>query len=109
MKNPNNLNDKERNTVEFRIRGDYALFSDPLTRVGGENNTYSIPTYEAIKGILKNVYWKPTFIWYIDEVRVMNRIQTEPIGTRKLKYAGGVDLSHMVCLKDVEYQVRVRK
>ena len=27
---------KHRNTVEFQISGDYALFSDPVMRVGGE-------------------------------------------------------------------------
>ena len=25
-----------RNTVEFMVEGEYALFSDPVTRVGGE-------------------------------------------------------------------------
>ena len=28
-----------RNTVEFCVRGRYALFSDPITRVGGEKLT----------------------------------------------------------------------
>ena len=27
---------KYRNTIEFEVYGDYALFSDPVTRVGGE-------------------------------------------------------------------------
>ena len=58
------------NIVEFSVVGDYALFSDPITRVGGEKCTYQIPTYEALKGILSSVYWKPTIIWYIDKVRV---------------------------------------
>jgi CRISPR-associated protein Cas5d len=52
-----------RNTVEFQINGDYALFSDPITRVGGEKCSYHVPTYEALKGILHSVYWKPTIIW----------------------------------------------
>ena len=25
------------NNVEFEVYGDYALFSDPITRIGGEN------------------------------------------------------------------------
>lgn len=41
-----------RNTIEFEVCGDYALFSDVLTRPSGEKCTYDIPTYEAIKGIV---------------------------------------------------------
>ena len=36
--------------VEFELIGDYALFSDIITRPGGEKNTYMVPTYEALKG-----------------------------------------------------------
>lgn len=96
-----------RNTVEFEITGDYALFSDPITRVGGEKFSYQIPTYEAIKGILQSVYWKPTFIWIIDEVRVMNPIQTETKGIRPIKYFNSQnDLSYYTYLKDCRYKVR---
>lgn len=40
------------NLVEFQVTGDYALFSDPILRLGGEKCTYQVPTYEALKGIL---------------------------------------------------------
>lgn len=93
------------NNVEFEVYGDYALFSDPITRIGGEKCTYQIPTYEAIKGILASIYWKPTLIWYIDAVKVMNRIQTEVKGIRPIKYNGGNDLSYYTYLKQVRYQV----
>lgn len=95
-----------RNSVEFEVRGDYALFSDPVTRVGGEKFSYQIPTYEAIKGIMHSIYWKPTIIWIIDEVRIMNPIQTETKGIRPIKYQGGNDLSYYTYLKDCRYQVR---
>jgi CRISPR-associated protein cas5, dvulg subtype len=94
------------NIVEFEVYGDYALFSDPVMRVGGEKCSYQIPTYEAIKGILSSVYWKPTFIWYIDKVRVMNQIQTEAKGIRPIKYNGGNDLSYYTYLKNCRYQVQ---
>lgn len=95
------------NIVEFEVRGDYALFSDPVTRVGGEKLTYQVPTYEAVKGVLQSVYWKPTFIWIVDEVRVMNRIQTETKGVRPIRYTSDTnDLSYYTYLKDVRYQVR---
>ena len=98
---------QHRNTVEFEVVGDYALFSDPITRVGGEKCSYQIPTYEAIKGILQSVYWKPTFIWIIDEVRIINPIQTETKGIRPIKYHSDKnDLSYYTYLKDCRYQVR---
>ena len=93
------------NIVEFQVTGDYALFSDPLTRVGGEKFSYQVPTYEALKGILASIYWKPTLIWVIDKVRIMNQIQTEVKGMRPIKYSGGNDLSFYTYLKDCSYQV----
>ncbi len=98
---------KKRNSVEFKITGRYALFSDPITRVGGEKFSYQVPTYQALKGVLESVYWKPTFVWYIDAVRVMKKIQTESKGTKPIKMSGGNDLSYYTYLRDVEYQVLV--
>ena len=94
------------NRVEFQVSGDYAMFADPVTRVGGEKLSYQIPTYEALKGILQSVYWKPTLVWFIDTVRIMNPIQTEVKGIRPIKYSGGNDLSYYTYLKKCRYQVR---
>ena len=95
------------NFVEFEVFGDYGLFSDPVTRVGGEKFTSQIPTYEAMKGVLHSCYWKPTIIWIIDKVRVMNPIQTETKGIRPIKYdTGKNDLSYYTYLKDCRYQVK---
>lgn len=95
-----------RNTVEFAVRGRYALFSDILTRAGGEKSSYPIPTYEALKGILHSIYWKPTIIWVVDSVRIMNPIRTARKGIRPIKYGGGNDLAYYTYLEDVYYQVR---
>ena len=94
------------NIVEFEVTGDYGLFSDPMLRIGGEKSTYQVPTYEALKGMLMSVYWKPTLIWIIDEVRIMTPIQTEVKGMRPIKYSGGNDLAYYTYLKDCRYQVR---
>lgn len=98
--------ERYRNTIEFEVYGNYALFSDPVTRVGGEKSTYHIPTYEALKGITESVYWKPTLRWIVDAVRVMNPIQTETKGIRPIGYNGGNELAYYTYLKDVRYQVR---
>lgn len=96
-----------QNSVTFKVWGRYALFTDPLTRIGGEKFSYQVPTYEALKGILSSVYWKPTIVWIIDQVRVMKPIRTQPRGAKPIKYySGGNDLSIYTYLADVEYQVQ---
>ena len=96
------------NTVSFMVRGDYALFTDPITKIGGEKFTYPIPTYEALKGVIHSIYWKPTIIWYIDRVRVMNEIKTMSKGVRAVyPVSGRAAMPHYYTyLYDCEYQVQ---
>lgn len=96
-----------KNSIELRLWGRYALFSEPITRVGGEKCSYPVPTYEAIKGVLESCYWKPTFIWYPDKLRVMHTIETESKGIRPIRYNDGTnDLSYYTYLVNVEYQIK---
>lgn len=97
---------EKANSIEFKVYGKYALFTDPLTKTGGEKCSYQVPTYQALKGITESIYWKPTFVWKIDACRVMNQIQMEAKGVRPIKYQGGNDLATYTYLKDVEYHVR---
>ena len=94
-----------KNSIQFSVWGKYALFTDPITKIGGERCSYPIPSYEALKGIAKSIYWKPTFIWFIDKVRVMKRIRTQTRGMKPIKLSGGNDLAIYTYLVDVEYQV----
>ncbi|TRZ65879.1 MAG: type I-C CRISPR-associated protein Cas5 [Rhodocyclaceae bacterium] len=114
------MSDPKRTQIEFRTWARYALFTDPVSRVGGEKCSYHIPTYEALKGVAKSIYWKPTLIWVIDEVRVMKPIRTQTKGTKPLNFGGvypsektpGIKqepfntLAIYTFLADVEYQVR---
>jgi CRISPR-associated protein Cas5d len=109
------------NIVEFKVTGRYALFTDPLTKIGGEKFSYQIPTYEGLKGVLSSVYWKPTIVWIIDKVRVMKPITTQTRSAKPLNY-GGIypsarnrevkkeepfnSLAIYTYLADVEYQVQ---
>ena len=99
-----------RNSINFRLWGRYALFTYPVTKIGGEKCSYHIPTYEAIKGVLKSIYWKPTIIWYVDRVRVMKRLRTQTKGTKLLVWNATKnkrsELSIYTFLHDVEYQVQ---
>ncbi len=95
------------NKIEFKVYGKYALFTDPLTKIGGEKNSYQLPTYQALKGIMESIYWKPTIIWIIDKVRIMKPIRTQTRSAKPLKYGeSGHDLSIYTYLADVEYQVQ---
>jgi CRISPR-associated protein Cas5d len=94
-----------KNSIQFKVWGRYALFTDPITKLGGERCSYHIPTYEALKGVAKSIYWKPTLIWHIDKVRVMKHVRTQTKGTKPLKMSGGNDLAIYTYLVDVEYQV----
>ncbi len=94
------------NRIEFELMGRRALFSDVVTRIGGEKLSYPVPTYEALKGVVHSIYWKPTIEWIIDAVRIMNPISTESVGVRPISYSGGNDLSYYTYLKDVRYRVR---
>jgi len=95
-----------RNSIEFEVYGKYALFTDPLTKMGGEKLSYQIPTYQAIKGIVESIYWKPTILMVIDDLRVMNPIKMESKGVRPIEYGGGNTLANYTYLRDVRYQVR---
>jgi CRISPR-associated protein Cas5d len=94
-----------KNSISFLLRGRNALFTDPVSRIGGEKCSYHIPTYEALKGVAESIYWKPTFHWVIDQVRVLNPIRTESKNVKPLKYGGGNDLSTYTYLADLSYQV----
>lgn len=101
---------KYQNIIEFQVYGRNALFADVLTRAGGEKSSYPVPTYEALKGILSSVYWKPTIIWKILDVRVMNPIYFERKGAKLIKYGNSkkTDLAFYTYLHDVRYQVRAK-
>jgi CRISPR-associated protein Cas5d len=96
-----------KNSIEFKVWARYALFTDPITRIGGEKCSYHVPTYEALKGIAKSIYWKPTLVWVIDKVRIVNQIRTQSKGTKPLNFgSGGNSLAIYTFLADVVYQVQ---
>lgn len=96
-----------KNSIEFRVWGRNALFTDPITKIGGEKCSYHVPTYEALKGIVKSIYWKPTLVWVIDKLRIVKPVKTQTKGLKPLKYSeNGNFLAIYNYLVDVEYQVQ---
>lgn len=74
------------NSIEYRLWGIRALFTDPITKVGGEKYTYPVPTYQAIKGITESIYWKPTIEWHVDKIRIMKPIRNESVNVKLVNY-----------------------
>lgn len=97
---------RKENSIEFCLKGRNALFTDPISRLGGEKFSYQIPTYQALKGVVESIYWKPTLEWHIDKLRVMRPIRSEAKAIRPIEYGGGNTLSIYTYLSDVEYQVK---
>lgn len=108
MKRYNNtgaMNVQYTNTIELEISGRNALFTDPRTRKTPQPGSFPVPTYEAVKGILRSVYWKPTFIWVPDRLRVMERIRFEGC-TSRLRFGREVRNVEIQRLCTVRYQIR---
>ena len=78
------------NRIVMKVYGKYALFTDPMTKIGGEKSSMMIPSYETLKGIVSSMYWKPSFNWVIESVKVLNPIRTERKGIRPIKYMEGM-------------------
>lgn len=95
-----------KNQISYRVWGKYALFTDPVTKIGGEKSSLQIPSPQSIKGITESIYWKPSIIWIVDEIRIMKPIRMEGKGIRPIGYRGN-DLARYTYLRDVEYQVKV--
>nr|WP_290443401.1 type I-C CRISPR-associated protein Cas5c [Sporolactobacillus kofuensis] len=106
MENKSCGGENVKNSYCFVVYGTYALFTDPLTKIGGEKSTYQIPTYQALKGIAESIYWKPTIIHYIDSIRVLHTIRMETKGVRPIEYSGGNTLANYTYLKEPRYMVQ---
>lgn len=98
-----------RNQITFRVSGKYGLFTDPLTKLGGEKSSYPVPTYQALKGIAESIYWKPTIVYIVDEVRIVNAIQMESKGMRPMVYNNTTssNLAYYSYLRNPVYEVKV--
>ncbi|BCJ94346.1 type I-C CRISPR-associated protein Cas5 [Anaerocolumna cellulosilytica] len=94
------------NAITYQVYGRYALFTDPITRIGGEKTSLFVPTYQALVGVTESIYWKPSIKWRIEKIRILNPIRTESKGIRPIKYGGGNDLSYATYLSDVSYIVK---
>lgn len=90
----------------MKLTGEYAMRTSVASKASGDRNTYSVPTKDALRGIVDQIYFKPTITNRIDEVKVINQIRTESIGARTLLNKGGNDINSYTYLKKVCYLVK---
>lgn len=88
---------------EVRVWGEFAMFTDPVTRTSGEKISYPIPVYSALKGIMESVYFDPAIQWVIDNCRIMNPILMEAMWFCDRYRGDRVLQNYLSCC---EYQVR---
>lgn len=60
---------------KLKVWGSYACFTRPEMKV--ERVSYDVITPSAARGILEAIYWKPSIIWKIDKIHVLNEIKFE--------------------------------
>lgn len=96
-----------RTVLEFEVSGKYALFTEPLSRLGDEKMTTMFPTYSALRGVADNIYRKPTIKWVIDEVRIMNPIRMASKGlNHRMEAKYQINPVNHTYLYKPRYQVR---
>jgi CRISPR-associated protein Cas5d len=59
--------------LQVKVWGDFACFTRPEMKV--ERVSYPVMTPSAARGVLDAIFWKPEFVWLIDEIRILNPIQ----------------------------------
>ena len=52
--------------VEVKVWGDYGIFTMPELKV--ERVSYPMMTPSAARGVLESIFWKPQFLWRIEEI-----------------------------------------
>ena len=90
----------------MKVSSDYALWTDPASKGGGESISYPVPTAQALKGIVDACYFKPTIVNVVDSVKVVNPIMYEGLGYRALYRDMSAGLNHVTALFQTEYLIK---
>jgi len=93
-----------------KVGGDFACFTQPIFKA--ERNSYLVMTPSAARGILEAIFWKPTFRWQIQGIKILKPISQMSILRNEISaMKGGKPISiekervqrTSLILKDVEY------
>lgn len=109
-----------------KVWGPFACFTRPEMKV--ERVSYPTMTPSAARGILEAIFWKPEFVWVVEEIHVLSEIRyssfvRNEVNSRASQWTaaswveegtGGFDAAadrsqrHTLALRDVAYVIKAR-
>lgn len=113
--------------LEVRVWGEFACFTRPEMKV--ERVTYPVMTPSAARGVLEAIFWKPQFVWRIEEIWVLKDIQYFSLVRNEVKNKANITSAfkwnrqqgsggfyadesrtqrHTLALRDVDYVIRAQ-
>ncbi len=92
---------------DLHMQAPLALFAGPWTK----SDPYSepVPPPATIAGLLRSLYWKPQWEWFVDQVRVRRPIVHQPHKRSGIQDHIGIRtpmMQHQTLLTDVDYIIR---
>ncbi|ABO49538.1 CRISPR-associated protein, Csd5d family [Desulforamulus reducens MI-1] len=63
--------------IRLLVWGEFACFTRPEMKV--ERVSYDVMTPSAARGILESIHWKPSIVWKIDKIHVLNEIRFDNV------------------------------
>lgn len=97
--------------MKLKVWGDYGLFSMPYSKP--ESISYPVPTWTALEGMIRSIYWKPEFSIKIRKVDILNNIQWQTFMVNGVNTLPGRKLYTDIrssrtqmrqrCLRDIAY------
>ena len=99
---------------DVEISGDLAMFGTPTSKQSCEMISYSMPTYSALCGMMRHIYYRPGITWVVEKCRIMNEVQYQYMTIKtphyKQRYLKKKLLNPAIFeytyLADVRYQLR---
>ncbi len=74
MKDLNLLKNPRTKVFDLEISGPLAMFGTPTSKQSCEMISYPMPTYSALCGIMRHIYYRPGIKWEIEKCRIMNEV-----------------------------------
>lgn len=59
--------------LAVKVWGEFACFTRP--EFGAERVSYPVMTPSAARGVLEAIFWKPEFVWQVQEIQVLKPIR----------------------------------
>ncbi|WNC29223.1 type I-C CRISPR-associated protein Cas5c [Thermosynechococcus sp. PKX82] len=113
---------KIKSMLSVKVWGDYACFTNPAFKV--ERVSYPVMTPSAARGVLEAIFWKPEFIWQVEEIHVLkpirhfsitrnevNSLQSDRAARQEsYRYFADEDRAqrHTLALRDVAYVIKAQ-